>query len=98
MDGATLVNPYDPEECARKLRDELVLPADERAARMERLQAEPRTIYDWMGDIFTRWGQVAVGRSPARTDAAPGEDELFDRSVPPQRWEFRDTEPIEPDS
>jgi trehalose-6-phosphate synthase len=33
-DGAVLMNPYDPEGCALKIRDALTLPADERAQRM----------------------------------------------------------------
>ncbi|HEX5724807.1 MAG TPA: trehalose-6-phosphate synthase [Longimicrobiaceae bacterium] len=61
LDGATLVNPYDPEECARALRDALTLPLHERAERMRRQQASLRTIYDWMAETFTCWGEVVAG-------------------------------------
>jgi trehalose 6-phosphate synthase/phosphatase len=78
--GATLVNPYDPEGCALKVRDALTLPADERAARMERLQRELTSIYDWMSDLFTRWGEVTAGGDvppPPRSGVEEDDDELF---------------------
>jgi trehalose 6-phosphate synthase len=75
-DGSTLINPYDPEGCALKLRDALTLPAAERAANMERLRAGMKTIYDWMGDVFTRWGEVTAAM-PAVAAPDEGEDELF---------------------
>ena len=62
-DGAMLINPYDPEACALTLREALTLPRDERAANMRRLQESMHTIYDWMGDTFTRWGEVTENRS-----------------------------------
>jgi alpha,alpha-trehalose-phosphate synthase [UDP-forming] len=64
MPQATLVNPYDPEGCALRIRDALTLPLDERAATMEGLQGSLGTIFDWMGDVFEMWGGVtARGRS-----------------------------------
>jgi trehalose 6-phosphate synthase len=77
-DGATLMNPYDPESCALKLRDALTLPAAERLANMRRLQRGMKTIYDWMGDLFTRWGEVTA-KMPAHRlrSAQEDEDELF---------------------
>jgi alpha,alpha-trehalose-phosphate synthase [UDP-forming] len=68
---ATLINPYDPEGSALRIRDALTLPADERAACMERLQGSLGSIYDWMGDLFAAWGAVAASRPPA---AGAGED------------------------
>ena len=58
MPDATLINPYDPEGCALAVRDALTLPADERAAAMQRLQESLTTIYDWMHDMFTAWGAI----------------------------------------
>ncbi|HEY0019227.1 MAG TPA: trehalose-6-phosphate synthase [Longimicrobium sp.] len=58
MPEAILINPYDPEGCALAIRDALTLPADERAAAMERLQESLTTIYDWMHEMFTAWGAV----------------------------------------
>jgi trehalose 6-phosphate synthase len=85
-DGATLMNPYDPEGCALKIRDALTLPADERAANMRKLQGGMKTIYDWMGDIFTRWGEV-VAQLPASSRARPPEveEELFPVGPPQGR-------------
>ena len=72
------MNPYDPEGCALKLRDALTLPAAERAANMARLQRGMKTIYDWMGDLFTRWGEVTAGMPASRATRGPEEDdELF---------------------
>jgi trehalose 6-phosphate synthase len=77
-DGAVLMNPYDPEGCALKIRDALTLPLEVRQAEMEKLQRSMKSIYDWMADTFTRWGQVAAqipegGRPRPELD----EDELF---------------------
>jgi trehalose-6-phosphate synthase len=84
-DGSTLINPYDPEGCALKLRDALTLPAAERAANMERLGKGMKTIYDWMGDVFTRWGEVAAGLPALPADEAEEDDELFAVSPAPGR-------------
>jgi trehalose 6-phosphate synthase/phosphatase len=63
---ALQVNPYDPEEFARILRDALALPAEQRAEMIVRARDELRTIYDWMSDIFAEWGAVRGGaRLPA---------------------------------
>jgi alpha,alpha-trehalose-phosphate synthase [UDP-forming] len=77
-DGSILINPYDPEGCALRLRDALTLPASERAANMERLRGGMKTIYDWMGELFTRWGEVTAGipRAAPRPEDDE-EDELF---------------------
>ncbi|HWK88561.1 MAG TPA: trehalose-6-phosphate synthase [Longimicrobium sp.] len=64
MPDATLINPYDPEGCALRIRDALTLPPDERRATMERLQSSERTIYDWMSDVFHAWGKVLVEDPP----------------------------------
>jgi trehalose 6-phosphate synthase len=77
-DGAVLMNPYDPEGCALKIRDALTLPLEVRQAEMEKLQRSMKSIYDWMADTFTRWGQVAAqvpegGRPRPELD----DDELF---------------------
>jgi trehalose-6-phosphate synthase len=69
---ATLINPYDPEGSALRIRDALTLPADERAGGMERLQGSLGTIYDWMGDLFAAWGAVAASR-PAEAAPVAGE-------------------------
>jgi trehalose 6-phosphate synthase len=58
MDGAVLVNPYDPEGCSLRLRHALMMPAHERAAAMRRMQEGMSTIYDWMESYFTRWAAL----------------------------------------
>src|SRR5206468_6937813 len=75
-DGSILINPYDPEGCALKLRDALTLPAPERAANMERLRRGMKTIYDWMGELFTRWGEVTAGM-PAVAPHVDDDDAAF---------------------
>jgi trehalose 6-phosphate synthase len=71
MERALPINPYAPEDFALRIRDALLLPAEERRARMEALAGSMRTIFDWMHDVFTAWGAVAdrTGRAGAR----PGE-------------------------
>jgi trehalose 6-phosphate synthase len=59
MEGAVLVNPYDPEGCALRIRDALAVPAPERSAAMRRMQDGMATIYDWMDSYFTRWAAVS---------------------------------------
>jgi alpha,alpha-trehalose-phosphate synthase [UDP-forming] len=79
MPHATLINPYDPERSAMRIRDALTLPAPERAAAMERLRDGLTTIYDWLNDVFTAWGAVAGGEAPPRPSAPrSGEPEFGD--------------------
>lgn len=77
MADAMLVNPYDPEGCALRIRDALTLPADERAADMERLAGSLNTIYDWLQDVFTAWGRVASDARSRRLDPAGEADPLL---------------------
>ncbi len=55
------VNPYDPEDFARILRDALALSPERRAELVRANQAELRNIYDWMADIFDTWGRIRNG-------------------------------------
>jgi alpha,alpha-trehalose-phosphate synthase [UDP-forming] len=78
LDEALEVNPYDPEDFARVLRDALALPQEERARRIQALRQGLRSIYDWMTDIFDEWGDIRGG--------APLPDELaaqFDPEAAP---------------
>ncbi|HEX6941010.1 MAG TPA: trehalose-6-phosphate synthase [Longimicrobiales bacterium] len=59
MDGYLEVNPYDPESFARQIRDALTLPREERLARLNRMLASQRSIFDWMADIFRAWGAAS---------------------------------------
>ncbi|MBI4409271.1 MAG: trehalose-6-phosphate synthase, partial [Gemmatimonadetes bacterium] len=59
LDGCIEVNPYDPEELAQHIRAALLLPAEERRARLERMRASLRTIFDWMEDVFRAWAGAA---------------------------------------
>lgn len=61
LDGYVEINPYDPEDYARCIRDAIMLPREERRVRMERMFGSLRTIYDWMGDIFRVWGTIRAG-------------------------------------
>jgi trehalose-6-phosphate synthase len=64
LDGFIEVNPYDPEDFARRIRDALTLPPQERSERMRRMLGSLRTIYDWMGDIFRAWGTSRYEHGP----------------------------------
>lgn len=55
------LNPYDPEDSARVLRDALALPAEQRAELIHRTRDGLRSIYDWMADIFEEWGGIRGG-------------------------------------
>jgi trehalose 6-phosphate synthase len=61
LNGMILVNPYDPEDFAQRIRDALVMPAEERRTRMRRLRGSLRPVYDWLADIFRAWGMTRVG-------------------------------------
>ncbi len=64
LDGQLDVNPYDPEEFARRIRDALTMPVDERRERLQRLRASIGTIYEWMASIFNTWGLIERGSPP----------------------------------
>jgi trehalose 6-phosphate synthase len=93
-DGAILINPYDPEGCALRLRDALTLPLPERAANMERLRRGMKTIYDWMGELFTRWGEVvaAAPAAPAPDGEGEEDDEFFAVAPSPGRGGYSEDE------
>jgi trehalose 6-phosphate synthase len=64
LDGMILVNPFDPEDFAQRIRDALVMAPEERRSRLRRLRTSLRPIYDWMADIFHAWGMIRRGESP----------------------------------
>jgi trehalose 6-phosphate synthase/phosphatase len=68
LESSFHVNPYDPEDFSRVLRDALALPQDQREERIRSMRAGLRSIYDWMADIFDEWGGIRGG--------APLPDEL----------------------
>jgi trehalose-6-phosphate synthase len=63
------VNPYDREDFAAHINDALVMPQDERLARMQQLRSSLRTIYDWMAETFEVWAAAAEGGVPVLADA-----------------------------
>ncbi|NIP79224.1 MAG: trehalose-6-phosphate synthase [Gemmatimonadetes bacterium] len=66
---AIQVNPYDPEDFGRLLRDALTMPQEERARRIGAMRRELRSIYDWMAEIFEEWGGIRGG-APLPDDLA----------------------------
>jgi alpha,alpha-trehalose-phosphate synthase [UDP-forming] len=68
LEGQVDVNPYDPEDFARLIRDALTMPAAERRERMRQLRATIGSIYGWMADMFRVWGRIA---HPIPAPAAP---------------------------
>jgi trehalose-6-phosphate synthase len=69
LDGAYEVNPYDPEETAHRLREAIALTPQQRRERTLRMKRSLRSIYDWMGEIFTVWGAAAQGEAVPLADA-----------------------------
>ncbi|MFW6205987.1 MAG: alpha,alpha-trehalose-phosphate synthase (UDP-forming) [Gemmatimonadota bacterium] len=61
LEQAFIVNPYDPEDFSRRIRDALSTPRDERAERIDGMRRGLRSIYDWLGDIFDDWGGIRGG-------------------------------------
>ncbi|MGH7475749.1 MAG: alpha,alpha-trehalose-phosphate synthase (UDP-forming) [Longimicrobiales bacterium] len=80
LDGHVDVNPYDPEEFARHIRDALTMSEAERSGRMTRLRASIGTIFEWMGGVFESWGELRRPRSLQALEDA--EDASY---VPAQR-------------
>ncbi|HEX8454538.1 MAG TPA: trehalose-6-phosphate synthase [Longimicrobium sp.] len=73
MEGAVLVNPYDPEACALQIRDALLLPREERERAMRPMQEGMASIYDWMESYFTAWSAHAGEASAEEGERdAPG--------------------------
>ncbi len=73
-DGAFEINPYDPEDFGRVMRDALHTDGAERKRRLKAMQRALRTIYDWMADLFDDWGDVAHAGTQLRL-AVNGDDE-----------------------
>lgn len=72
LTGSVEVNPYDPEEFARRIRDALTMPHSERVSRLQEMRQGLRTIYDWMADIFEVWGALhRAGPIPLTAPALP---------------------------
>jgi len=58
LDGMVEINPYDPEDFAKRIRDALIMPPEERRQRMERLNRMLRPISEWLADIFHEWSRA----------------------------------------
>jgi trehalose 6-phosphate synthase/phosphatase len=70
LEHALELNPYDPEDSARVLRDALAMPLEQRAELIRRTRDGLRSIYDWMSDIFEEWGGIHGGASLPKELAA----------------------------
>ena len=69
LDGHVEVNPYDPEDYARVIRDSLNMPEAERRERMARLRGSIGSIYVWMERFFRHWADARDATAPADTNA-----------------------------
>jgi trehalose-6-phosphate synthase len=69
LTGCLAVNPYDREDFAARIDEALIMPQDERLARMQLLRSSLRTIYDWMAETFEVWAAAAEGGVPVLADA-----------------------------
>ncbi|MBA2244691.1 MAG: trehalose-6-phosphate synthase [Gemmatimonadetes bacterium] len=67
IENALLINPYDPEDFALRIRNALMLPAEERQRIMREQRASLQSIFDWMRSIFSAWGRV-VGGEPRNAE------------------------------
>ena len=56
-----MINPFDPEHVAVRIREALTLPPEERRRLMQEQQDSLRSIYDWMEDTFVAWGEAVAG-------------------------------------
>jgi trehalose 6-phosphate synthase/phosphatase len=71
MTDAILVNPYDPEDLAVRIRDALNMPVEQRREINRRLTASLRTIYDWMGDVLAGWAEASAGKHDTAAERQP---------------------------
>ncbi len=64
LEGSILVNPYDIDSFADTIKDALVMPAKDKAARMSvlRRQVREHDIYRWIADILEEMVVVATNR------------------------------------
>ncbi len=75
LDGHIDVNPYDPEDFARLIREALTMGEAERKERLRRLRGTIGTIYGWMASVFRAWGEVAgPGMRPTLAASSTAED------------------------
>ena len=58
LDGHVEINPYDPEEYARLLRDALHMSVEERRDRMARLRGTLDSIFIWIERFFREWADA----------------------------------------
>jgi trehalose 6-phosphate synthase len=70
IDGALLINPFNPDGFASCVRTALEMGRDERRRRMHRMRAHlhQATIFDWLNDILGRAGEIMEeqAREPVR--------------------------------
>ena len=70
LEGHVEVNPYDPEEFARLVRDAVHMTEQEQRDRMRLLRGTIGSIYVWIEDFFRLWAEARTGSTGPR-DAAP---------------------------
>ena len=65
------MNPYDPEDYARLIRESISMPEVEQRERMARLRGTIGSIYTWMERFFRAWAEARYGSeaTPAGTAA-----------------------------
>lgn len=68
MEGAVMINPFNPDGFAASLRRALAMPLDERAERMRRMrrQLAAYTIFDWLNAIIGRSATLLDERTEVR--------------------------------
>jgi alpha,alpha-trehalose-phosphate synthase [UDP-forming] len=70
IDGALLINPFNPDGFAACIRAAVEMGRDDRRRRIHRMRAQLRqaTIFDWLDDILARAAEIMAeqAREPAR--------------------------------
>ncbi len=81
LDGAMLVNPYDVEDFADKIKEALLLSAKEKKARMSvlRKQVRDHDIYRWIFDIIREILRLSSSMDESLRYAFDNADDLMDR-------------------
>jgi trehalose 6-phosphate synthase len=82
IEGALLINPFNVDAFAARIREALEMPSAERRARMEEMRAglHRATIFDWLEAILARVDELSAARdggaAPAPRAAAAGGDDV----------------------
>ncbi|MFH1645324.1 MAG: trehalose-6-phosphate synthase, partial [Candidatus Omnitrophota bacterium] len=60
LEDAILINPFDVDDLADKIKEAIIMPKRERKKRMSALRSivEEKNIYKWASDIISEFGKI----------------------------------------